>query len=162
MAKMPLDPVAEDDVQQRKSMENHAVALMLDDKTNPKDVMDISGCRYEVGTKDYNRLYQKAYRKRKILEKTQNSKKIKSLKKRNKKLSEKQESIQQLKRQINNAVTQSAQSLVNQKGMQSQIDKLQKRQETTARQLRAVAQDNVSLMKKASKTKLLSAKLGSV
>ena len=72
---MTLDPVTEDDVQQRKSMENHAVALMLDGKTNPKDVMDISGYRYEVGTKDYNRLYQKAYRKRKILEKTQNNKK---------------------------------------------------------------------------------------
>ena len=53
----------------RKAMEQHAVELMLDGKTNPKDAMEISGCRYQVGTTDYNRLYQKAYRKRKILEK---------------------------------------------------------------------------------------------
>ena len=144
----------------RKAMEQHAVKLMLDRKTNPKDVMEISGCRYEVGTKDYNRLYQKAYRKRKILQQAEHTKRIKSLNKRNANLSAKQESIQQLKRQINNAVAQSRQSLTNQKGMQIQIDKLQKRQEATTRQLRAVALDNVSLRKKASKTKLLTAKLG--
>ena len=71
---MSLDPVVEDDVQQRKVMENHVVTLMLDGKTNPKNVMEISGCMYEVGTKDYNRLYHQAYRKRRILEKAQNTK----------------------------------------------------------------------------------------
>ena len=160
------DSSVSDEMQRRtKVMEEHAVELMMDGKTNPKDAMDISGCGHEVGSKEYNRLYMKAYRKRKNVQKAQNVKRLKSLHRRNQKLSANHDSIQQLKRAVNNAVTQSKQSMVNQKGMQRQIDKLQKKQEATTQQLRAVARDNVSLMKKASKkaskTKRLEAQLGS-
>ena len=141
-------------------MERHAIQLMVPGTMNPKVAMDISGCRYEVGSKDYNRLYQKDYRKRQNMKKTRNAKRIKSLDQRNKKLSKKNDSIQQLKRAVNDAVAQSTQSLVKQRGMQRQLDKLQKRQEATTLQLRAVALDNVVIRKKASKTKVLAAKLG--
>ena len=72
--------------------ERHAIELrtMVSGTMNPKDVMDMSEYRHEVGIKNYNRLYQKAYRKRQILKKkTRNAKRIKSLDKRNKKLSKK-------------------------------------------------------------------------
>ena len=51
----------------RKEREKHAVELMLNGQS-PVDAMEESGCNYEVGSRDYGRVYKRFSRKKKVRE----------------------------------------------------------------------------------------------